>query len=73
MKRDQITVPLPPGWGVTVSQAAADNGETVSEFVRSALRDALSHDGKGFMPDMRKAGRPVRRLRQGQSVDWSKP
>lgn len=70
MSRDQITVPLPPGFGIIVSQKAADKGLTVSEFVRLAISAALPGQ---VMPLMKKAGRPMRRMRQGQSVDWSKP
>jgi hypothetical protein len=69
MTRDQITVPLPVGWGTIVSQEAANLGMTTSEFVRAAIASSLDVD----MPVMKKAGRPMRRMRQGQSVDWAKP
>ena len=39
--REQINIATPPGFHDAVRQAARQEGQTASEFIRSAVRDKL--------------------------------
>ena len=43
---DRITIVVPKGDKIKISDFAAANGESVNAFIKRAIREAMEHDGE---------------------------